>query len=298
MKRLVKLSILFIAIVLAGCAAQSQEILPARSIYAISPISALSMSGGSNITIVLGSPVNRITAYGAPVSLSRSRDGALSISSAYYFHSPTKVLVEVRRLSQIDLSDFANVFIKSRYPQTINLHLENIDNVQIKGSITIREFRPEGIDKLLFGNKTRVKFLNLSGETGKDEFHGSVDTANISLDGSQKINLFILRNRKLVVNGTDNSFIKLSGSTRNLDVNLDNSSELDAKFLRAKTAHVTTQDNAYASIYAMNYLFAETDGPSSIYYFGNPKYIYKANSGQGVILPGDPKAMQTIPERG
>lgn len=288
MMRLLKLSLVFITIILTGCSIISKEALPARSIYEISPINALSMSGGSNITIILGSSVNRITAYGAPVSLRRSKNNTLSISSAYYSHKPAKVLVEVQHLSQIDLSNFSYVIMTSRYRQTIDLRLANINRVQITGPINIRHFNTNNIDKLVLSSQAHVKFLNIL-NTSTGRFQGSSDTSTIFLNGSEKTNLFFLNSRQLTVNGTDNSDIKLSGSVRNLDVNLSHSATLDAKFLRARTVHVTTQDNAYASIYAINYLFAETVGPSNIYYFGNPQYIYKANSGQGVILPGEPK---------
>ena len=83
----------------------------------------------------------------------------------------------------------------------------------------------------------------------------------------------LLKSRKMIVNAEDNSFTKLAGSVKDLTVYLSDSAKLDAKFLRAKTVHVVTEDNSHASIYAINYLFAETSGPSRIDYFGLPKII-------------------------
>ncbi len=299
MKRFLKLSALTVTLILVGCAArqQVQGDIPARSIYTIPSVQAITMNGGSKITVIAGSSLNRVTSYGAPVLLSDGKNGTLTIKPLYYNVSPKNILVQVQRLSQVNFSNINNVVIKSKYRRTVGITLKNINKVQISGPLTISELNTKKVDNLMIGKRAFIRNLNLS-DTGTGRLGGEIANVTINQSGSRRLDLILVNAFDVTVNATDNSVTKLGGSVRNLTANLDNSAVLDAKFFRAKKAFINTEDNARASVYVSNDLFAETIGTSSIYYFGLPKYVYKANSGQGVILPGNPRGSAGIPQRG
>lgn len=307
MKKILIISAVVFAVTLAGCASQAcqAQILSGRTVASLDSTKALDLSGGKNLKIILGSSLNRVTTNDGTVALNR-KNGTLEIMPEEKQAMAKTVVVEAKQLEKLNIADFSVVTVKFNRPQTANMNFTNIDRVLISGQGVIPSLSVNNVNQFRMSGKVDVNSLELSGKgsfnaknlTSKQLLlnksgsniaivRGAATIENIEQNGSGSLDLFWLNSNKTVIQGYGTSTIKLAGYTKHLIVTLENSAKLEAPFLRSDTIHITTHDQANASIYAINNLFASTFGPSTIKYFGNPKYVYTNNGGQGIILPGD-----------
>ncbi len=308
MKRSLIASGLLLTVLFVGCANQKQEVDPYRQIYPIQSVDTINITGDLNTRVIIGSSLNRVTTYG-PISVSQSKDREMTIKPKRVTKKDTTVLVEIQRLQQLNLSDMTNANISFQYQQSTNMNFDHLDQVALSGPATIPNFDIDNVSNLNMNKKIHLENVKLGGTgsvTAQDiygsrvvidqsgstmaKLRGYVGIATINQKDSSSLDLFWAKSQEININAQNQSSATLAGYATKLIVNLSDSAKLDGTFLRTKNTNVTTEGHSQASVYAVDHLFARTLGQSTIYYFGQPKYIYKDNaSGEGVILPGRPK---------